>query len=81
MAEEEYNFWIEVYKNHKEFIKKPVVKSIKENFILNWYNKLDSDSARYKAIGNSVAVPCVYFIMRRIKKIIYEEREQKCQRE
>lgn len=81
MAEEEYNFWIEVYKNHKEFIKKPVVKSIKENFILNWYNKLDSDSARYKAIGNSVAVPCVYFIMERIKKTVYEEREQKCQRE
>ena len=81
MDEEEYNFWIEVYKNHKEFIKKPVVKSIKENFILNWYNKLDSDSARYKAIGNSVAVPCVYFIMERIKKTVYEEREQKCQRE
>ena len=81
MAEEEYNFWIEVYKNHKKFIKKPVVKSVKENFILNWYNKLDSDSARYKAIGNSVAIPCVYFIMKRIKKIVYEEREQKCQRE
>lgn len=81
IAEEEYNFWIEVYKNHKKFIKKPVVKSIKENFILNWYNKLDSDSARYKAIGNSVAVPCVYFIMERIKKTVYEERKQKCQRE
>lgn len=81
MTKQEYNFWIEVYKNHKEFIKKSVVKSIKENFILNWYNKLDSDSARYKAIGNSVAVPCVYFIMKRIKKIVYEGRKQKCQRE
>ena len=25
-----------------------------------------SDSARYKALGNSVAIPCVEFIMRRI---------------
>lgn len=74
MTEQEYNFWSEVYKNYREFIKKPVVKSIKEDFVLKWYNKLDSDSARYKAIGNSVAIPCVDFIMKRIKKIIYEGR-------
>ena len=31
-------------------------------------NKKLSDSARYKALGNSVAVPCVDFIMGRIKE-------------
>jgi site-specific DNA-cytosine methylase len=29
-----------------------------------------SDTARYKAIGNSVAIPCVEFIMRRIVEVI-----------
>ncbi len=29
-----------------------------------------SDSARYKALGNSVAVPCVEFIMRGIKTVV-----------
>jgi DNA (cytosine-5)-methyltransferase 1 len=28
-----------------------------------------SDTARYKALGNSVAVPCVEFIMQRIKDV------------
>lgn len=74
MTKQEYSFWSEVYKNYRKFIKKPVVKNIKEDFILKWYNKLDSDSARYKAIGNSVAIPCVNFIMKRIKKIVYEGR-------
>ena len=29
-----------------------------------------SDSARYRALGNSVAIPCVEYIMRRIKKAL-----------
>jgi DNA (cytosine-5)-methyltransferase 1 len=29
-----------------------------------------SDTARYKALGNSVAIPCVSFIMRRIKEVL-----------
>ena len=28
-----------------------------------------SDTARYKALGNSVAVPCVEFVMQRIKDV------------
>jgi DNA (cytosine-5)-methyltransferase 1 len=30
-----------------------------------------SDSARYKALGNSVAIPCVVFILSRIKALFY----------
>ena len=33
---------------------------------------LSSDTARYKALGNSVAIPCVRWIMRRIKEQIEE---------
>lgn len=32
-----------------------------------------SDSARYKALGNSVAIPCVEFIMRGIKTAVEME--------
>ena len=31
-----------------------------------------SDSARYKALGNSVAIPCVEFIMSRIAAVLRE---------
>ena len=31
-----------------------------------------SDSARYKALGNSVAIPCVEFIMGRIAEVLRE---------
>lgn len=35
-----------------------------QGFPDNWTNVLTaSDSARYKALGNSVAIPCVYFIL------------------
>jgi len=32
-----------------------------------------SDSARYKALGNSVAIPCVFFIIKRIKEALQYE--------
>lgn len=37
-----------------------------------------SDSARYKALGNSVAIPCVEFVLRGIAYFLrkyYEEQE------
>lgn len=35
-----------------------------------------SDSARYKALGNSVAIPCVEFVMRGIALMLWEERRR-----
>ena len=32
-----------------------------------------TDSARYKALGNSIAIPCVDFIMKRIKEVGFSE--------
>jgi DNA (cytosine-5)-methyltransferase 1 len=29
-----------------------------------------SDSARYKALGNSVAIPCVEYLMQRVAMVI-----------
>ena len=44
-------------------INKPTEKSL-----INWYNKLDSDSAVYKAYGNSLALPCAYTVIAGISK-------------
>jgi len=35
-----------------------------------------SDSARYRALGNSVAVPCVEFIMKSLREVTELETEQ-----
>ena len=36
-----------------------------------------SDSARYKALGNSVAIPCVEFVMQGIALVLYYERRRR----
>ena len=36
-----------------------------------------SDSARYKALGNSVAIPCVEYVMRRIAIVLRSERRRR----
>ena len=40
-----------------------------QGFLDDWTNIPGaSDSARYRALGNSVAIPCVEFIMRSLKE-------------
>ena len=36
-----------------------------------------SDSARYKALGNSVAIPCVDFVMKGIALVLYNKRRRR----
>lgn len=42
-----------------------------QGFPENWFEGVKgySDSAAYKAIGNSMAVPCMYWIGRRIEMV------------
>lgn len=41
-----------------------------QGFLDDWTNIPGaSDSARYRALGNSVAIPCVEFIMRSLKEV------------
>lgn len=65
-SDDEFEFWKKIYASKRKIKKEPTKEQV-----LNWYNKLCSDSARYKALGNSVAVPCVEFIMRKIKEVGY----------
>lgn len=73
MSDEEYYFWLEVYKNDKILRNKTFLKDISKNQLLKWYNKLKCDNSRYKALGNSIAIPCVDFIIKRIKDIAFKK--------
>ena len=77
MSDEEYYFWIEVYKNDKILRNKTFLKDISKNQLLKWYNKLKCDNSRYKALGNSIAIPCVDFIIKRIKDIAFKKSRDK----
>ncbi|MUP58529.1 DNA (cytosine-5-)-methyltransferase [Veillonellaceae bacterium M2-4] len=64
--EEEIIFWTDVFETHRKLVThatKP--KSRKQ--IIKWLQNPYSDSAEYKMWGNGVALPCVFFIMERIK--------------
>lgn len=58
LTDEEYAFYTSVYMTDKQ-IKGIAVKNppTKEQLI-KWHNKLDVDGARYKQLGNSLAIPC-----------------------
>jgi site-specific DNA-cytosine methylase len=41
-----------------------------------WYYKLRNDGAEYKADGNSLAIPCAEYVIRRIAETVLEESNQ-----
>ena len=68
-AKGKYSFWETVHEAYRIILgksKKPYTR----NFILKWMNKKADDSARYKSLGNSVAMPCVMFIMEGIARVL-----------
>ena len=71
MSDMEYDFWLKTYQNYKNVMNKSPIKNPTKQKILNLYNKLQCDSSRYKALGNSIAIPCVEFIMKKIKEVVY----------
>jgi DNA (cytosine-5)-methyltransferase 1 len=87
-TDEEYRFWCDVvltkalidgtviYNDDGElyFAKqdKPYKPKTKEQ-LLNWYNKLHTDSAEYKMWGNGIALPCALYVMQGIEDALKEE--------
>ncbi len=58
MTDEEYEFFLWVWKQNKE-IKGQKFKNVpNKQKLIRWHNKLCVDSARYEALGNSLAIPC-----------------------
>ena len=69
MTDEEYAFFSWVWpldKSMKQGRPMDEIKPPKKEKLIRWHNKLDSDSARYKALGNSIAIPPWKWICKRI---------------
>lgn len=60
--EDEIRFWTDVFQEWDAINGKPD-KVRSRNAILKWLTAPNSDAAEYKAYGNSVAVPCVFFVL------------------
>ena len=71
-TEQELEFWRDVWltwdKTQAEDPEK--VKPRTDKAILKWLKNPTSDSAQYKALGNSVAIPCVEYVLEGIKEAI-----------
>jgi DNA (cytosine-5)-methyltransferase 1 len=78
LSSEELEFWREVwYYWDKLQAKYPDrVRPRRDNALLKWFKNPTSDSAQYKALGNSVAVVCPEYVLEGIKEVI--ERGQIC---
>ena len=72
MTDEEYQFWTNVRNTHIA-INGKTPKPFTKKAMLDWYNKLRTDSAEYKMWGNGVAEPCVCFLMDGIARAMAEQ--------
>lgn len=60
------DFWSGVWESHRKIFGKSQ-KPKSRNQIIKWLKFPHSDSAEYKMWGNGVALPCVCFVLSRIK--------------
>ena len=61
-SEDEIGFWVHAFEEHRKATGRPG-KTKTRNQIVKWLSSPGTDSAEYRAYGNSVAVPCVFFIL------------------
>lgn len=61
-TEEEIAFWTDVFLTWQKAQGKPP-KPRSRTTIIRWLNNPRTDAAEYKAYGNSVAAPCVHFVL------------------
>ena len=61
-SEDEIAFWVRAFEEHRKATGRHG-KPKTRNQIIKWLSSPGTDSAEYRAYGNSVAVPCVFFIL------------------
>ena len=61
-SEDEIAFWLQAFEEHRKATGSDAKPKTRRQ-IIQWLIKPGTDSAEYKAYGNSVAVPCVFFIL------------------
>jgi DNA (cytosine-5)-methyltransferase 1 len=71
-TQEELEFWREVWLTWDKLqAEEPEeVKPRNDKRLLKWLKNPVSDSAQYKALGNSVAVPCPEYVLEGIKEVL-----------
>lgn len=75
MPEADYLFFRDVFCTYRAINGKPVKKLPTKEQIIKWYNKLDKDSPRYRALGNSLAIPCALRVLDGIAEVWKERIE------
>ena len=68
-TDEEYEFWLNVRNTYAEINGKAVRQYTRQK-MLEWYNKLHTDSAEYKMWGNGIALPCALYVMQGIQAVL-----------
>lgn len=76
ISDEEQRFWENIRRQHAETYGKAYKPFRTKQQMVNWLNGLRTDSAEYKAYGNSVAVPCVEFVLGGIVELLRREEEE-----
>lgn len=74
MSDDDYELFANVYITDKLIKTGKTASKPSKKPIINWYNKLESDSSAYKAYGNSLALPCAFFVINSVYEAINEER-------
>ncbi len=75
MFDEDYMFFRDVFCTYRAINGKRVKKPPTKEQIIKRYNKLDKDSPRYRALGNSLAIPCALRVLDGIAEVWKERRE------
>ena len=71
-TDEEYRFWLNVRNTHAA-INGKATKDYTKAQMLNWYNKLHTDSSEYKLWGNGIALPTALYVMQGIAEVLHNE--------
>lgn len=58
ISDEDYDFYKAVFLLDKAVRGVTVTKEPNRKQLIRWYNGLDNDGARYRMLGNSLAIPC-----------------------
>ena len=67
ITDDELRFWHNVFETHRELVSK-ASKPKTDKQIVKWLKNPHTDSAEYKMWGNGVALPCVRYILEKIKE-------------
>lgn len=76
MPEADYLFFRDVFCTYRAINGKRVKKLPTKEQIIKWYNKLDKDSPRYRALGNSLAIPCALRVLDGIADVWKEQQNE-----